>query len=694
MLDQKKKKKKKKRLQLPLRLNILFIFVFGLFSLLVIQLGVVQIINGEEAQQKINQTENTPSEKPVPRGKIYDRNLDVVLDNEAVKSITYTPPKNGDSAANRLKLAEKLAEFVMIIKDEEELKDEINERDKKEYWYLKNTKDALDKLTEEDRKELTTGEQYQTVLDRITEQELTTISWNVELLNVLAIKKELDQAFELSPHVIVNEGITDEEYAQVSEHLLELSGIDAVIDWERKKMFGTTFNSYIGGISDSEEGIPRENSDYYLANGYTWNDRVGKSGLEKQYENILRGRKEKIQFTTDTKGNVIGSEVVVEGQRGKDLILTLDMQLQQAVDEIVEEELKKAMNSVNNNGYLQDALVAMMDPQTGDVLALSAVRYDREDKTYSDNSYRVIYDAHEPGSTVKGATVLTGYETGAIDIGTRFSDKAIQIANDPPKKSYRFLGYSLSEVDALEMSSNVYMFRTALKISGATYIEGENLRNFNNDAFGIMRKHFSEFGLGVETGIDLPFEATGVRGGDPVAGNLLDLAIGQYDTYTTLQLAQYVSTIANDGYRVKPHLVKEIREPGNEENKLGPVLKQNTPEVLNRVSMDDRYIDRVQLGFERVFTGGTARSNWSGFEYDVAGKTGTAEKPKFDESGNQIAKTENLSLIGYSPVENPEVAFAIIVPENGTGDQYAVHHEIGKRIISKYYELKKNRIED
>ncbi len=160
MLNQKKKKKKKKRLQLPLRLNILFIFVFGLFSLLVIQLGVVQIINGEEAQQKINQTENTPSEKPVPRGKIYDRNLDVVLDNEAVKSITYTPPKNGDSAANRLDLAKDLAEFVMIIKDEEELKDEINERDKKEYWYLKNTKDALDKLTEEDRSELKTGEQY------------------------------------------------------------------------------------------------------------------------------------------------------------------------------------------------------------------------------------------------------------------------------------------------------------------------------------------------------------------------------------------------------------------------------------------------------------------------------------------------------------------------------------------------------
>ncbi|WP_369403372.1 hypothetical protein [Gracilibacillus boraciitolerans] len=131
-LKKKKKKLKKKKSQLPFRLNILFVTVFLIFSLLIVQLGIVQILNGgEEAQRQINQTENTPSEKPVPRGKMYDSNLDLILDNEAVKSITYTPPKNGDNAKDRLKLAEKLAKYVTIIKDENELEKKFGNEIKK-----------------------------------------------------------------------------------------------------------------------------------------------------------------------------------------------------------------------------------------------------------------------------------------------------------------------------------------------------------------------------------------------------------------------------------------------------------------------------------------------------------------------------------------------------------------------------------
>lgn len=112
--------------------------------------------------------------------------------------------------------------------------------------------------------------------------------------------------------------------------------------------------------------------------------------------------------------------MVVEGQRGKDLILTVDMELQQQVDKIVEEELRTAINHpVNNNGYLEDAMAVVMNPQTGEILAMSAIRYDRENKEYVNNAYRTIYDAHAPGSAIKGATMLAGYQSGVIDIGTR-----------------------------------------------------------------------------------------------------------------------------------------------------------------------------------------------------------------------------------------------------------------------------------
>ncbi len=689
------KKQKKKKSQLPFRLNILFIAVFLIFSLLIVQLGVVQILNGEEAQRQIDQTENTPTEKSVPRGKFYDSNYDLVVDNKAVKSITYTPPKNGDTADDKLKLAEDLASYITIYKEEEELEDAVTDRDKREYYYLENTEDIQDRLTEEEL-DLDPSERYQKELDAITEEEIENFDWNHDLLNVIAIRKELDEAQELSSHVVVNEGLTDEEYALVSEHLPQLNGIDAVIDWDREPAFGETFNSFLGGITSSDEGIPQDRSQFYLANGYKRNDRVGTSGLEEQYENVLRGRKEKVQYTTSTRGEVLSSDVVVEGQRGKDLTLTVDMEFQQAVDEIVQEELETAINNpANNNGYLEDALAVVMNPQTGDILAMSGSHYNREDKEYENQAYRTIYDAHEVGSSIKGATLLAGYQEGIVDIGSVLVDESLYIQSTPTFSSIGAAMGPIDDLTALEKSSNVYMGKIAIQMAGATYQRNEILHNFDYAAFDKLRSYYSQFGLGSSTGIDLPYEATGLAGSDVDQGNLLYMAIGQYDTYTTLQLAQYVSTIANDGYRMKPRLVNEIREPSGEEGVPGKVIESFEPEVMNKIDMDQKYIDRVQEGFRRVYTSGTARSYWSGIPYEVAGKTGTAERPQYNEDGDKIADTDNLTLVGYTPLEEPELAFAVIVPENGTeGETHKAHHEIGKRIVETYYDMQEEQSEE
>ncbi|WP_017472583.1 peptidoglycan D,D-transpeptidase FtsI family protein [Amphibacillus jilinensis] len=685
-------KQNKKRAQLPLRLNVLFLFVFLLFSLLILQLGIVQIINGEEARERVNQTENTRASISVPRGLMYDRYGQLILDNEPERSITYTPPKNGDSAKARLKIAEDLAELMVMSDDFKELEAMVRDRDKQEYWYLLNTEDANDLLTEEDL-ELDTSEQYQQILDYIEEAKTyDEYDWSdPDLLNVVAIKKELDQAYELSPHTIKNEDVTEEEYALISENLTRLPGIDAKIDWNRVSMYDGTFASFIGGITSSNEGIPRENQDYYLTLGYSRNDRVGTSGLEQQYESLLRGQKEIIEYTTDNRGNIVGTDTVIEGKSGNDLMLTVDIELQQALDQIVQKELKDYINqNPGENKYMEDALVAVLDPQTGDVLAMSGAHYDREENEYVDQAYRVIYDAHIPGSSIKGATVLTGYQTGVISPGTVIYDRPIRIAGTSVKQSWKQL-YDVDDLRAIEQSSNVYMFEIAMRISGATYRENEPLRGFNPEGFQIMRNHFNQFGLGVETGIDLPFEATGVTGSTTGNGGLLlDFAIGQYDTYTTLQLAQYVSTIANDGYRVSPRLVKEIRQSNGNKETLGSIVESNSPTVLNRIDMDDNYIERVQQGFRRVATSGTGSSHWANSEYDVAIKTGTAQNYFYDNGIQQ--KTNNLTLVGYAPYDEPEVAFAIIVPRTGTGnDHNGIHHNIGNQLINTYFELKEQR---
>lgn len=685
-------KKKKKESRIPLRINILFFIVFILFSVLVLQLGVVQILQGESFQEEIDRTVQDTSKLPVPRGKIYDRNGDVVVDNNPLYAITYTPPKRVQ-AEDKLKLAQKLTNFLTI--DEKGIK-KITERNKKEYWYLINTDEALERLTEKEKEELDDVDQYNLLIkERITDEDIKNLT--DEELQVIAIKRELDKAYALTPEVIKNENISVEEYAQIAEHLSDLHGINATTDWERKYVYKDTLKSIIGGITSQDQGIPAEKEDYYLTRGYNRNDRVGKSGLEEQYEDVLRGRKEQVQYTTTKKGDVIDSDIVVEGERGKDLVLTIDMDYQKLVDEIVLKELKTAKSKFPGpNQHLKDALAVVLNPKTGEILALSGQHYNKETNEYESTPHKVLYDAHRPGSTVKGATVLAGLQSGVIQPNDVFVDRPIKIADTPLKKSYSNNIGAVNDITALQKSSNVYMYYIGLRMGGDfryPYPNNTNVQANANESVQKMRNYFNQFGLGVRTGIDLPFEETGFIGTDPIAG-LTDFGIGQYDTYTTMQLAQYVATIANDGKRVESHIVKEIRYP-SENDELGAVYKVNHPNVLNEVAVDPNYIKRVQTGFWKVFNeaGGTGYRHWAGKSYRPAGKTGTAENEEYQKQPDgevvKIADTENLALVGYAPFDDPEVAFAVIVPSLGkVRGQYPINHEIGKGLLDAYFELK------
>jgi penicillin-binding protein A len=686
-------RKKKKKPQLPFRINILFFVIFLLFSVLILQLGVVQILNGEAFQKEIERTIQDTTKIPVPRGKIYDRDHNVIVDNEPVYSITYTPEK-GTQADDRLEVAERLADFITLVpkneKPEEYFERKLTERDLKEYWYLLNEEEANNRLTDKDIEELSNAEAYNKTLDLITEEEISDFSHQDK--EIIVIKKELDKAYSLTPQIVKNEGVTSEEYALVSEHLSELPGINATTDWNRNYPYGETLQSLLGSVTTQEEGIPADDESYFLTRGYSRNDRVGKSGLEQYYEDVLRGRKEQIEYTTTKNGVIIGAETVVEGQRGKDLVLTIDMDFQEEVDKIVQEELLTAIRKhPGANRHLDQALAVVMNPQTGELLAVSGQRYDRSKGKFYNESFRTLYDSHRPGSTVKGATVLSGYESGVMKPGESIHDRPIKIGNDKEKSSWKDLG-TVSDVDALKMSSNVYMFYVALRLGGDyryPYPNGKNT-SINTDAFQQFRHYFEQFGLGASTGIDYPYEATGYVGTELIGGKLLDFAIGQFDTYTTMQLAQYVSTIANDGYRVKPHFLKEVREPNGTEESLGSIYRVENTTILNQIEMD--HIDRVQEGFRRVFQepNGTAYSYFAGKSDNAAGKTGTAQSDLYKDG--TLYTTENRSLVGYAPFDNPEIAFAIIVPNLGpnVSGQHPINNLIGERILDTYFEMKKN----
>ncbi|WP_257391563.1 penicillin-binding transpeptidase domain-containing protein [Halalkalibacter krulwichiae] len=253
---------------------------------------------------------------------------------------------------------------------------------------------------------------------------------------------------------------------------------------------------------------------------------------------------------------------------------------------------------------------------------------------------------------------------------------------------------------ALEQSSNVYMFEIGMRMANCTYTAPNTRCGWSLDsidhAYQEVRSSFHQFGLGSETGIDLPSYTSGLAGGSTIGGNLLDLMIGQYDTYTTLQLAQYIATIANDGYRMEPRLVREIREPSINPGENGAVIQKFEPKVLNRIEMSDAHIKRVQEGLRSVMTRGTARARFSDASYQPAGKTGTAQvKVTVGEGDNRRSIDGNTqTLVGYAPYHNPEIAFAVVVPNvrlERHGGVQGMAQKISRKALDTYFDMKNER---
>ncbi|WP_042347474.1 peptidoglycan D,D-transpeptidase FtsI family protein [Bacillus massiliigorillae] len=649
------KKKEKRQIASKFRLNLLFFVIFLMFASLILRLGFVQIVKGEEYSEETKATTTTTYKWNAPRGKMYDREGRVVVENEPVYTLTYAKPED-DSNSSLLKTAKKLANLITI--DTSEVKD----RDKKDYWIQLHEEEARAKVTNAEREKLDDDEEYRLLLKRITDDELNSIT-NQEM-QIYTIKSKMSQ--DVASASRIKEGLTTEEIAKVNENLDSLPGIEVKLDSKRKYPYGDTFRQIFGNIAQ----IPAEKSEVYRANGYDLDDTVGKSFLELQYEQLLRGQKEEQVYEKNRQGVYTSQSKVKSGEPGKNIVLTIDMDLQQKVEKIIEDELKKEPTA-------DGAYVVMMNPNTGEILSMAGKT--REGATIKDETYGAVYNAYAMGSAVKGATVLTGYEAGVIKPGSTFLDAPIKLKGTPTKKSYTNMGI-INDLKALERSSNVYMFHIAMAIGQYDYDTKSGFKN-PELAYSKMRKYFAQFGLGAATGIDLPKEATGYNGGVQKLGNLMDLAIGQFDTYTPLQLAQYVSTIANDGKRMQPHFLKEVRKANETSFADSELLDTFTPKLLNKIDMDQKEIERVQEGFRQVMSGsqGTATNYFGNAPYKPAGKTGTAQV--YDGKGGY---DYNLTLVAYAPYENPEIAISVVVP-TVDHDSSSINKNIGRKIMDEYF---------
>ncbi len=694
-----KKQEKKSGRAVPMRLNILFLCVFILFSAMIIQLGKVQIIDGETYKNEVEKRENATVSLSVPRGKIFDREGNPVVDNKSLRTITYTKMK-GVKSEEILKTARQLADIIEIPQEDI---DKLTETDKKDFWMQLNpkltgklvSKKEINKFRDKD----ITGKNLDKKIEelkrkRVTDKDLQDLT--DKDVKVLAIKSKMTSGDQIAPQIIKKD-VSEKEFTIISEGLANLPGVDVSVDWERVYVNDGLFRSVLGNVSNSDEGLPSEKLDYYLVRDYSRNDRVGKSYIEQQYEDVLHGTKKEVRSVADKQGTTIRTETISEGKSGKNLTLTIDMELQKKVEESIEKILKAYKGS---ESMLDRAFVVMMNPKNGQVLSMAGKRLvEKDGKTeVEDYALGTMTSSYELGSTVKGATVLTGFETKAITPGTYFYDAPMKFKGTREKKSWKEFG-NIDDLRALQVSSNVYMFHTALKIAGVDYVKNSSL-NIKQEHFDKMRYYFRQFGLGVPTGIDLPNETDGQIGKkDNQPGFLLDYSIGQYDTYTPLQLVQYISTIANGGYRMKPQIVQEVREQTSQKDEIGKVVHAVEPIVLNKIDMKEEYINQVKEGFRKVFQegDGTGVRAFQKASYKPAGKTGTAQTVYGGES--DIGRNEkgerrecyNLTLAGYAPYDNPEVAFSVVVPWV-MNDKSGINSDIGKEVLDAYFELKNKRL--
>lgn len=661
-----------------IRINVFFFLVFILFVSLVVRLGIVQIVQGEEFTKEVSRTESDYARLPAPRGKMYDRYNRVVVDNKSVPAITYTVDKT-TKTSDKIKTAKKLSEYINFKSDF--LKEELKERDLRDYWLATHQEEAEELLSEKEL-ELKPAETYKLQVERVPEKEILAIQNNLKEQKLAYIYKRFSSGYQYEPQVVKSTDLSEDEVSIVAENLESLPGVDVITDWGRDYPYVESLRPIFGGITTPEQGIPSDRQDYFKVRGYPRNERVGKSFLEQQYEDYLNPRKAKVEYISDNSGRIVSEKVVDEGQRGYDLKLSFDIELQMKVDKIVEEELQSARGAGN---FLTDrAFVVMMDPFQGDVLAMTGKQI--VDGKMEDYAIGAFSSQYEAGSTVKGATVLAGYQDG-MPMGERHFDTRMYFAGlSKGKGSYRNLGM-MSDLTALQKSSNVYMFYIALRIADETYVKNGSL-NITSKDYQTLRNYFAQFGLGVKTGIDLPQESAGLINIPDSPGKILDIAIGQFDTYTPLQMAQYVSVIANGGLRVQPRLVTSIHAP-IEEPGLGPVAVDKEPKVLNRINNTAAQIKRVQQGFKLVTSpGGTG---FPTIPSSVAGKTGTSETNYYGPNRNYWGKmTNNHNFVGYYPADHPEVAFSIVVPwtlvDNGA------NKKIAKRIVEAYAELQEKYV--
>ena len=665
---------------IPIRLNLLFAIVILLFLTIIGRLLYMQVLHKDFYENKLASASQTRVTMGSARGEIYDATGKPLVQNTVKQVVSFTR-SNKMTAADLKDISKKLLTYVTVTSPE------LTDRQMADYYLAdaeayKKTVEALpkDKRFDSDGNQLSEAQLYNNAAESITSDQL---NYSEDEKKVIYLFNQLNAVGNFATGNIQTDPLSDTQVALIASASKELPGISISTSWDRK-VLETSLSSIVGTVSSEKAGLPAEEAEAYLKKGYSLNDRVGTSYLEKQYEETLQGKRSVKEIHLDKYGNMESVDTIEEGSKGNNIKLTIDLAFQDSVDAL----LKSYFNSELGNGgakYSEGVYAVALNPKTGAVLSMSGLKHDLKTGELTPDSLGTVTNVFVPGSVVKAATISSGWENGVLSGNQTLTDQPIVFQGSAPIYSWYKLAYGsfpITAVEALEYSSNAYMVQTALGIMGQTYQPNMFVGTSNlESAMGKLRSTFGEYGLGSATGIDLPDESTGFVPKEYNFANFITNAFGQFDNYTPMQLAQYVATIANNGVRLAPHIVEGIYN-NNDKGGLGELIQAIDTKEINKVNISESDMAILHQGFYQVSHGTspltTGRAFSDGATVSISGKTGTGESYV---AGGQEAN--NTNAVAYAPTENPQIAVAVVFPHN-TNLTKNVGPAIARDIINLY----------
>nr|WP_309807169.1 penicillin-binding transpeptidase domain-containing protein [Paenibacillus hunanensis] len=641
-IDESSKRELRNQRQFSIRLNVFFFATFMVFTVLIVRLAILQFVEGPTLREKEASISTKSTPIPPIRGNILDASGKArIAYSTSSQSLYFTMTKNYTLPQNK----PELYEIVGKLKNVFNKYGDPNE---------KMTADQIIKAMDIESK-VQFGYTPRRIKKNLTNAEIAHFLEHKDQFKGIEVVEESVRHYD-----------PDQVATQTVGYLRQFSGVS------------TTMDHYINKSRVTEAG------EKYLSTEY-----VGVDGIEYAYQDDLRGKNGLKTTPVNALNRPIGRSELTAPKKGNNVWLTIDKNMQMVTQKAITDQLSYLQSYRSGKAYARNAqtgYAVAMDVQTGGVIAMASMpdydtnvwenmtadKYQEIQHRIANGTIKEVYrEGHASsmvlmGSVIKPLTVLIGLNEGLITPYTHYQDIGYtEFGKEGHETRIRNSGShpygDLTPDKAIFHSSNTFMIA---KVGLPLY------RKYGSDSVNVWDKYMKEFGLGVSTKSGLPGESAGsgeylnTKAAGSTQAAMAFASFGQQGKYTTLQLAQYVTTIANKGKRLKPQLVSKITDSE------GNVVKQFKPQVVNTINFPEQYWDTVIGGMR------TDVPAFKDFPYPIARKTGTSEQSIYGHT------VDNGVFIAFAPRDNPKLAVAVVIPEGGFGAQSAA--PVARKIFDAY----------